>query len=171
MTVKAIQTSYAGCRFRSRTEARWAVLFDALGIKWEYEREGFELPGGKYLPDFWIPAFEAWVEIKGGEPSKREIKLAGELARSTGQLVLIVCGIPEAEEPQIIFFRPGKTPVWGAYLASRGNALTKIVVKGRKTLWLEPHRREEDRAAIPTELLKAAINKARSARFEHGEKP
>jgi len=53
--IKAIETSYKGYLFRSRLEARWAVFFDALGIVWEYEREGFELDGLRYLPDFWLP--------------------------------------------------------------------------------------------------------------------
>jgi hypothetical protein len=49
----AIETRYAGCRFRSRLEARWAVFFDHLGVRWEYEPEGFHLSdGGFYLPDF-----------------------------------------------------------------------------------------------------------------------
>ena len=40
---KAIETVYNGYRFRSRLEARWAVFFDALGVKYEYEAEGFEM--------------------------------------------------------------------------------------------------------------------------------
>lgn len=53
MTIKAIETEYNGYRFRSRLEARWAVFFDALGVKYEYEPDGFVLPSGrKYLPDF-----------------------------------------------------------------------------------------------------------------------
>lgn len=40
--IKPIETRYAGCRFRSRLEARWAVFFDALKIEWEYEPEGVE---------------------------------------------------------------------------------------------------------------------------------
>ena len=53
--IKAIETEYAGYKFRSRTEARWAVFFDALGFKWQYEEEGYELPNGRwYLPDFKI---------------------------------------------------------------------------------------------------------------------
>lgn len=53
MTIKAIETRYRGYRFRSRLEARWAVFFDALGIEWQYEPEGFELADGtRYLPDF-----------------------------------------------------------------------------------------------------------------------
>lgn len=55
MTPKAIETSYKGYRFRSRLEARWAVFFDTLGIKWEYEKQGYSLPSGAYLPDFWQP--------------------------------------------------------------------------------------------------------------------
>ncbi len=39
----AIETHYAGCRFRSRLEARWAVFFDAIGIEWQYEPQGFEI--------------------------------------------------------------------------------------------------------------------------------
>ena len=52
-TIKAIPTQYAGYTFRSRLEARAAVLFDKLGLIWEYEPEGFDLPvNGWYLPDF-----------------------------------------------------------------------------------------------------------------------
>ena len=51
--IKAIETEYAGYKFRSRTEARWAVFFDTIGFKWQYEEEGYELPNGRwYLPDF-----------------------------------------------------------------------------------------------------------------------
>ena len=65
MDIKPIETHYNGYRFRSRLEARWAVFFDAAGIKYEYELEGFELPNGqKYLPDFHLPEFKAYVEIK-----------------------------------------------------------------------------------------------------------
>lgn len=44
MTLNPIETRYASCRFRSRLEARWAVVFDTLGISWQYEPEGFHLP-------------------------------------------------------------------------------------------------------------------------------
>lgn len=38
-----IETRYKGYRFRSRLEARWAVFFDVLGVRWEYEPEGYDL--------------------------------------------------------------------------------------------------------------------------------
>jgi len=69
--IKAIETSYAGCRFRSRLEARWAVFFDSLGLKWDYEPQGYMvgrrlyLEPRTYLPDFFLPGFNAWVEVKG----------------------------------------------------------------------------------------------------------
>ena len=71
--IKSIQTNYAGCLFRSRLEARWAVFFDAAKIKWEYEPEGFIITGFEdvaeekwtYLPDFFLPDFKTWVEVKG----------------------------------------------------------------------------------------------------------
>jgi hypothetical protein len=62
--IKAIETHYRGYRFRSRLEARWAVFFDILGIDWEYEKEGLDLDGVWYLPDFWLPHMETWIEIK-----------------------------------------------------------------------------------------------------------
>ena len=69
-----IETEYQGVKFRSRLEARWAVFFDRLGVKWLYEPEGFELPSGRYLPDFYLPligtsdgptcSIGTWIEIK-----------------------------------------------------------------------------------------------------------
>lgn len=68
MKIKAIETKYKGHRFRSRLEARWAVFFDSFKEKWRYEIEGFNLPSGYYLPDFWLPRFDCWLEIKPTEP-------------------------------------------------------------------------------------------------------
>lgn len=62
--IKAIETVYRGYRFRSRLEARWAVFFDKLSIAWEYEKEGYELKNRWYLPDFWLPEFRLFAEIK-----------------------------------------------------------------------------------------------------------
>jgi hypothetical protein len=80
-TLKAIPTRYAGCYFRSRLEARWAVFFDTLDIKWQYEPEGFETPHGWYLPDFYLPEGGAWVEIKGGSFTKKDKARASYVAQ------------------------------------------------------------------------------------------
>ena len=75
--IKPIETLYKGYRFRSRLEARWAVFFDTLGVEWEYEPEGFDLGDGLYyLPDFRIRnsaiihqcefnGVDIYVEVKG----------------------------------------------------------------------------------------------------------
>ena len=66
MEIKTIQTQYNGYLFRSRLEARWAVFFDELGIKYEYETEGYDLGElGWYLPDFYLPEKRWFVEVKG----------------------------------------------------------------------------------------------------------
>lgn len=64
--IKPIETVYRGYRFRSRLEARWAVFFDAMGIEWRYEEQGFELEdGSRYLPDFYLPESNTFFEVKG----------------------------------------------------------------------------------------------------------
>ena len=68
--VKAIETISNGYRFRSRLEARWAVFFDEAGIPYEYEKEGFIVDGKPYLPDFYLPWFNCYAEIK---PNDTEI--------------------------------------------------------------------------------------------------
>lgn len=66
--LKPIETVYKGYKFRSRLEARWAVFFDAIGLKWQYEIEGFKLSNDEYyLPDFKITTINKqiwWIEIK-----------------------------------------------------------------------------------------------------------
>lgn len=64
--LKAIPTYYNGYYFRSRLEARWAVFFDSLGIKYDYEPEGLDLGDGLYyLPDFYLPESKQFFEVKG----------------------------------------------------------------------------------------------------------
>jgi hypothetical protein len=105
MAIKPIETRYKGYRFRSRIEARWAVFFDTLGVDWIYEPEGFALPSGPYLPDFFIrfnPDFNLsgvdrdgiYVEIKPYMPEQEGINLARDLSVSSGHGVVILAGDP-----------------------------------------------------------------------------
>jgi len=83
--MKAIETFYDGHRFRSRLEARWAVYFNAVGISYEYEPEGFELSDGtKYLPDFYLPDENYWIEIKPVTEDVKPVKFyfAGKIEKS-----------------------------------------------------------------------------------------
>lgn len=69
MTIQAIDTYYAGHYFRSRLEARWACVFNDLGISWEYEPQGFLVGDERrpYLPDFLLPDIGWWIEVKGSQ--------------------------------------------------------------------------------------------------------
>jgi len=62
MTITAIPTTYKGIEFRSRLEAKWAVMFNQLGWSWEYEP--IDLNG--YIPDFILtfPHAPMLVEVK-----------------------------------------------------------------------------------------------------------
>lgn len=92
MDIKPIETRYSGYKFRSRLEARWAFYWDTVGMKYEYEKEGFDLgPEGYYLPDFWIPSLKSWVEIKGEHPTPEEMRKCERLAER-GDMVFLVYG-------------------------------------------------------------------------------
>ena len=91
--IEATPTRYKGVRFRSRLEAQWAVFWDELGVKWEYEPLTFLLSDGKqYTPDFWIVDLALWVEIKPNAQIAHEEDARGKchkLAYETGDLVYL----------------------------------------------------------------------------------
>lgn len=140
--LKAIETRYKGYRFRSRLEARWAVFFDAIKIKWEYEVEGYKLPSGWYLPDFWLPKLKGgcFAEVKP-TTEKKDFEKAYELCRYGLKQVLLCDG----------------TPKESTFL------ITSSYHEELKTFlfW--------DFFPAPQEILRQAVEAARSARFEHGE--
>ena len=91
MSIKAIETLYHGCLFRSRKEARLAVLLDYLHIRWEYEPEGYEFDNGaRYLCDFLLPDDSLWVEVKGVEPTLMEFERASQLAVNKPDQAVII---------------------------------------------------------------------------------
>lgn len=94
--MKAIETEYNGYKFRSRLEARWAVFFDAAGIKYEYEPEGFELEDGtKYLPDFYLPEYDWYVEVKPPRDSAvDDIIKASKFVGEKIKVLLLLGNIP-----------------------------------------------------------------------------
>ena len=111
--IRAIQTHYAGCYFRSRLEARWAVFFDRVGLSWEHEPEGFETDAGRYLPDFRLqletPADgflerdsvivePVWFEVKPLDAPRDRRHAA--LADGTGIPVVVARGLPRSYDDQ-----------------------------------------------------------------------
>lgn len=123
--MKAIPTEYSGWSFRSRLEARWAVFFDALEIKYEYEKEGYDLDGaGYYLPDFWFPhsipalaeeGWGLWAEIKPVTLTEAEIMKAEALCLATKHSVLAIQGSPWPGE--YLIKKWNYVGNWGPFLA------------------------------------------------------
>lgn len=72
------EASYSSVLFRSRTEARWAVFFDLMGWSWDYEPCHYGLGTLNYLPDFYLPDTDVWVEVKG--PSFLDAASMGKVA-------------------------------------------------------------------------------------------
>lgn len=108
--IRPIETEYNGYRFRSRLEARWAVFFDELDVPYEYEPEGFELGDGiRYLPDFRLPTWDAWVEIKPNMNDcdmERAMELLRALVESTGRFGLLFIGDVWPDRTEILLARP-----------------------------------------------------------------
>jgi hypothetical protein len=155
--IKAIETEYKGYRFRSRLEARWAYFFDLLGWEWDYELDGYHLPSGEYLPDFYIKTINVWAEVKAVPLDKTELALAYELAAATNKEVFLLVGVP-----QNITYRTA-TPEGGGYDYVLTNHHDYPQTEQRTYACPSEYERFRD-----TEIAAWA---ARGARFEHGEKP
>lgn len=160
--MRAIETRYKGRLFRSRLEARYAVLFDALHITWDYEPEGFELPDGtRYLPDFWMPLAADdplrpehpeggyWVEIKAGDPTAGEDRRMRLLTMSSGHSGYLFAGPPD----RVVIYSYHRT---GRRL-TRHNALHAVL--GSIAAFFRP---------LPVSTFNTALSRALSARFEFG---
>lgn len=117
MTIKAIETIYPwphGNHYRSRMEARFAVFLDCLKIPFKYEEQGYDLGDGVwYLPDFWLPTYQFFVEIKARERvDDTDIVKTALLAQRSGHAVF-VC---EYTDQNIVAYIPGTlqdTGWWG----------------------------------------------------------
>lgn len=103
----AIETEYNGNLFRSRIEARWAVFFTELGIIYDYEKEGYNLSGVWYLPDFWIESWDSYFEVKGDVPDNEEVKKCNLLSKESGKQVLLAYGRCDKKDHRIIYFNGG----------------------------------------------------------------
>jgi len=68
-----------GRGFRSSWEVELAELMTELGIRWEYEPKRFHFwrERESYLPDFYLPDYNVWIEVKGymDRKSARRIRL------------------------------------------------------------------------------------------------
>lgn len=182
-TIKPIETVYRGCRFRSRLEARWAVFFDAMGIPWDYEPEGFELPDGtRYLPDFYLhvkrrPRIEeeldgewangCFAEVKGAMTDKDAHKI---VMFSRFYPVIVLENIPD---DHLAYYSAcwkssgDRVPCY-SYCWIDGDNYPACFCKCKDGPWIigPDHDGWDD-----GQSMDAALSAARQARFEYGETP
>lgn len=174
--VKAIETMYDGHRFRSRAEARWAVFFNAVGWRYEYEKEGYDLRGRWYLPDFFLPDLGFWLEVKGGEPTEDEVTLCERLVEATGRPCLLAAGAPEGRE-QLRLFATDERHKWAEdqrlYFADdrRNEGEFWLAIEGGGFSIGPVDGPNHGRPPGIFSATKQGYEAARSARFEHGEMP
>ena len=191
--IKPIETIYHSCRFRSRLEARWAVFFDSLGIKWEYEKEGYDIGGMRYLPDFYLPHLECFFEVKGDprevgtestlyEEIPEAISKAIPLSMETSKPVYILSTIPDPEEIETIPYpaiNEGIVAVSGndsgygleyncVWCECRNCKFVGILPKDNLSFLQCNCTREEEKPDNRSPRLIDAFRKERMSRFEYG---
>ena len=91
--IKPKKVKYGGVSYKATLEARWAVFFDSLGIKYEYEPVYDEVEiGGRvafYKPDFYLSELDIFIEIKPSKPCEIEnIKAAG-WAKHVNEIIIL----------------------------------------------------------------------------------
>ena len=170
-----IETKYKGILFRSRIEARWALFFDKIKVPYEYEREGYKLDDSTwYLPDFWMPQQDFFIEIKGAAPNLEEEIKASVLAQQSGKSVFIFHGgIPTIEQYGSINFDPSAAAWRYSPDTTMSDGWIWAFYEGRPHLVKWADSREDNPLALyflrhfnpVTDPLVYAYNAARSARF------
>ena len=180
--IRAIETHYNGYHFRSRSEARFAVFLDTIGLEYSYELEGYDLGPrlGYYLPDFYIPDLDALIEIKGPEPTDVEVsKLkavcvgtkkdgyifygAIEIPKRSSKANLGILYLPDTASVTLV-----EHQIWTQcpkckrfFISEYGNFVWCDCIYKQYKVFGNPH----------SFALVQGYKAAKSARFEHGETP
>lgn len=176
--INPIQTRYSGVLYRSRTEARWARFLDLISVRFRYEAEGYDLgaPEGWYLPDFYLPDLNLFIEVKGTDPTEEEQLKCMSLALAQEAYVLLAVGAPK--ERRGIFFDICGVE-YGEFGEGRSTHLNKCLgcqgffVEGDWGRLSTGHRCPDARfwkchrpyGAPPDELINRAMNNSASCRF------
>lgn len=189
MAITSLETHYAGCRFRSRLEARWAVFLDECGIEWEYEPEGLSFPGSlvgrksiHYLPDFRLDTGQ-WAEVKG------TLDLDGARKMYACAFNMTRCGLSSSADLVVLGRIPRAYSIaWPSQLHHHGGHLWALAWSPEPGCPMSrPHVRIFDDHSDDADMTKTAerlvkgfpwsapewaedgLDRARMARFEWGE--
>lgn len=196
--LKPIPTRYNGYNFRSRAEARWAVLLDHVKVPWSYEQQGFDLNRfGRYLPDFWLPKQDAFLEVKPHVPLPDDFETlrAVALAIASHKTVWVVGSLesfalrdkhlcrglkihPTGDsEESFMFGFLGSTPPCDVDMPKFASERDEVdwlkqqiaAKRANASRFRDNNPQMVTRMVDETDWLGSAISAARSARFEHGE--
>ena len=132
--MRAIPTDYNGYHFRSRLEATWACFFNNMNMPYQYEPRLFNLPGGvRYIPDFWLPAQDCWIEIKPTFVlAGRTFEKLDMLAYTTGRKVVLFCDGVSEDMVGLRFQGDGETEPGYRWSVGRDDVmLTTVAHTGR----------------------------------------
>ncbi|NKK36815.1 hypothetical protein GFL72_19545 [Rhizobium leguminosarum bv. viciae] len=138
-----LPTSYKGVTYRSRTEARWAVFLDVLGVSFHYEPEKFTLSDRQwYLPDFYVDDWRAFIEVKPNNDAivNQEAAKARLLSKDRPDLnVWIAMGAPHPTTSPIIVLKEWKPDVPVETILSRPENKYRILEDRRDEgiYWLQ----------------------------------
>jgi hypothetical protein len=165
--IKALPTPYNGITFRSRTEARWAVFFDVIGWQWDHEKEGFDVDGRWYLPDFYLPEFPMWFEVKPDQTDGAERKHFADLCRLSKRRGIIAYGQPAFGRRNLLLFDNNGSQVMEASLAEdRRNAGEYWLIGEETSMSVGPVQGAwHDRDPVYGIKLKAAFAAASDEKF------
>lgn len=72
------------------SEGVFAEQLDRANIQWVYEPRRFKTSLGSYLPDFYLPEFDIWVEVKGQQPPSQVLAKLQAFREETGKCLIIV---------------------------------------------------------------------------------
>ena len=197
--MEAIQTVYNGYKFRSRLEARYAVMFDSMGLTWSYEPEGFILFDGTwYLPDFYIKEIDSYIEVKPYYEKDTHSKLLEKWSISSyKRLIILDSTYMEYGSPDAINYTYEDSYCIGCECKKKRNDFCDFIEKcfTKKENRIHFSKREPqisecfpffnddgyiriyyaleapDVAKYYADLIREHIDNAKKARFEHGENP
>lgn len=144
--METLAAFYGGEYFRTEREARWAVFFDALRLRWRYDRGGFSASAGGWVsPAFWLPELDRWVIVapwphrvrRESAPYDQSIWRRGGPSGLNGrqiQRMVVLYGLPVPQQEYLEEFGPecAREPGLAALFSYAG-----INARGDRYLWAE----------------------------------
>jgi hypothetical protein len=163
-----IPVVYQGVCYRSKTEGRWAVFFEALGITHDYERavkikrfQDDPYQDYEIHPDFWLPESRLWAEVKYDAFDGEEYGRAEELVSVTRRPCVLLIDIPKSKQYEIVVpdQESAAEPLKFSFSDDLGftKSEVRMAVRAAKTETLVPIRERTPKPPAP-ELLEVTVD-------------